>query len=93
MNSLSDSSTHRPDRGANMRAKASPQLYADKVKDSGGKSCFSTSFPTDGPTLHLGYMISVLSCARDMSTSSGAVNTAEDVIFGYAYHLSNNHGL
>lgn len=36
-NSLTDSSTRRPDRDANKRARASLQLYADKVKDSGGK--------------------------------------------------------
>lgn len=55
MDSLTDSSTRRPDRGANTRASASLQLYADKVKDSGEKSCFSMSFlkarhhPTPAP--------------------------------------------
>lgn len=75
MDSLTDSSTRRPDRGANTRASASLQLYADKVKDSGEKSCFSMSFleanhhPTPPPPCHV---TSVMFCAHEVSTSSGA---------------------
>lgn len=73
MNSLTDSSTRRPDRGANTRASASLQLYADKVRDSGKKAVFQCPSLQHGTILHLGHVTSVLYCARNMSTSSVAV--------------------
>lgn len=48
-NSLTDSSTRRPDRDANKRARASLQLYADKVKDSGEKELFFNVLPYRWP--------------------------------------------